>query len=411
MYDTANIVRHCEQRSSPDTVQGSPQRTANGHDGQSTTELATNETDEEDSSGGQTDEKEDDEDKAEVPAPSHGYGKGKGRRPAIRIESADEDSSREHDDTSYHEAGPTNDRLVMGLTNGNKKRTYSNVSNTSLLFGEDDAGQHTFPRPKVARTLSHSGGTGLLTYTVTDDVKVPENAIESDDENAAELTAGEQTTDVDDEDYSGLNQISDDEDDIEKIEQLEERFIISDELKQVFDADGMWPDIDSARRLSLDSYASEGIFPLPDPSDAIPWAGELGSSLFDQEDRASSPKPIPKRKLSEGSSKRVRFDDEVHMSDSSSSSSSDDFDSALYPDLFLDQDKLPASVHQLIELDNQSDDGYPSNASDQSFWDYVDMDSRNVTPDVSDASDESDPEAGSSGYESMLGIRSPCAIY
>jgi hypothetical protein len=411
MYDTSNIIRHSDQRSSPDTVQASPRQGADGNCGQSTTEEVTNEADDEDSSGGQADEPEDEDDNAEVLAPSQGYGKGKSRRPAIRIESAGGDTSHEDDETSSREAGPSN-HLVNHLMNGNKKRTYSNVSNTSLLFGEDDAGLHTFPRPKVARTLSHSGGTGLLAYTaaIDNDANVSEKAIESDDEKDFDIKVDEeQSIDVDDEDYSGLNQISDDEDDIERVEQQEENYIIFDEQHHTPHPNHSWEDFNDARRLSLDSYGSEGIFPLPDEDPCLPtnWTETGADSLLEPKDPSQSTTPIPKRKFSEGSSKRVRFDDEVHMSDSPTSSSSDEMDSALYPDLFLESSMLPPIVHQLMEMDNESDDGYPSNASDQSFWDYVDtglMASRHVTPHGSDASDESSSEAGSSGYESMLGL-------
>jgi len=399
MYDTSNVIRHSDQRAPPDTVQPSSQHGGDGNSGQSTTEEVTNEADDEDSSGGQADEQEEEEDNAEVLAPSHGYGKGKGRRPAIRIESAGDDASREDDETSSREAGRTTNHLVNQLVNGTKKRTYSNVSNTSLLFGDDDTG---FPRPKVARTLSHTGGTGLLAYTATNDND--EKAIESDDDKDLDTKiGGETTTDLDDEDYSGLNQISDDEDDIEKVEQQEESFIIFDEQTHTPHPDFFWTDAYDTRRLSLDSYGSESIFPLPPDDDPCRWEEPVADPFFEHEDAPASPKPNAKRKLSEGSSKRVRFDDEVHMSDSSSSSSSDEMDSALYPDLFLESDKLPPIVHQLMAMDNQSDDGFPSNASDQSFWDYVDMDSRHVSPNVSDMSDESSSEAGSSGYESMLG--------
>lgn len=399
MYESSNIARHSDQRASPDDAPPSSRHGGDGGSGPSTTDEVTNEADDEDSSGGQADE-QDEEDDAESLAPSHGYGKGKGRRPAIRIESAGDDTSPEDEETSSREAGPTSNLMGDQIGSGKKKRTYSNLSNTSLLFSEDNTG---FPRPKVARTLSHSGGTGLLAYTPANEHD--ENAIESDDE--IDLDAklgGEQTTDVtdvDDEDYSGLNQISDDEDDIEKVEQQEESFIINDELNHTPQPDMFWADYDDTRRLSLDSIGSDTIFPLPPDDEFSRWGGTYVGNFLEREELPPSPNPVSKRKLSEGSSKRVRFDDEVHMSDSSSSSSSDETDSAFYPDLFLESDKLPPIVQQLMDMDNQSDDGYPSNASDQSFWDYVDMESRNATPHASDMSDESSSEAGSSGYESM----------
>ena len=126
------------------------------------------------------------------------------------------------------------------------------------------------------------------------------------------------------------------------------------------------------------------------------------SQFFEPEALPSSPGPGTKRKYSDSSTKRVRFDDEVQMSDSSSTSSSE-LDSSLYPDLFLETDKLPMSLTQLMENEYDEDNGdyYDSPASEMSFWDYEDANSgpRPAQQAVLEMDDSS--EAGSSGYESM----------
>lgn len=422
VHDTPNGVRCSDQRTTcDDTPQGSTHRTGGRGSGQSTSEEASNEDDEEDSSASKEDEQEDEEDDPEVLAPSHGRGKGKGKRPAIRIEPADEDESQDvEDETASHETGPIiSKRPVNQFLNGNKKRTFSNVSNTSLLFGEDDTAPHTFPRPKVARTLSHSGGTGLLTYKSANDENTNgvDNAIESsdDEEDMANGASEEKTTDDDDdEDYSGVALISDSESDVEVMEQQEEHFIIQDE--QQGDTELFSQEFNDARRLSLDSYGSESIFDFDAPLDGSFYTPvnmqDVGfGQFFESEQRPATPEPISKRKFSDSSAKRVRFDDEVQVSDSSSSSSSE-LDSATFPDLFLEQDKLPPSLYQLLEADNDDDDGdFPSSASEHSYWDVGQDESRNLASQKTEEFDSDDfddsSEAGSSGYESMLNLQLP----
>lgn len=408
VFDTPNMVRSSDQRpSSDETPQGSSNHTGGRGSGQSSSEEATNEDDEGDGSAGQEDDQEDEEDDPEVLAPSHGHGKGKGKRPAIRVEPADGDEFLDIEDgTTSLEAGPkTSKHPVSHFLTNNKKRTFSNISSTSLLFGEDDAG---FPRPKIARTLSHTGGSGLLTYTTANSkgANGSDNAIESSDEEKDIVgeAEDEQGTNDEDEDYSGVNLISDDESDIDKIEQLEETFIIDDEHHHV---PGFFNNaFNDARRLSLDTQGSEDIFDFDAALGGTLYTPanlqDVGfGQFFEPEPRPASPEPMAKRKFSDSSTKRVRFDDEVQVSDSSSESSSE-LDSAIFPDLFLQQDKLPASLYQLMEEDNDTDNGdYSESASEHSFWDFGQEDNRNSAHgNAADSDDSSDP--GSSGYESTL---------
>lgn len=410
VYDTPNEAHNSDQRqsSSTDTAPRSANHNGGQGRGQSTSDEAVNEDDEEDSSANQDDDQEDEEDDPDVLAPSHGLGKGKGKRPAIRIEPAGGDSSpqdeQEEDETASRATGltlsthPVNQLLTHPTVD--KKRTFSNVSNTSVLFGEHDVEERSFPRTKVPRKLSNNRGRPLLAYKKDangQNMTGYENAIESDDE--------DKPIDVDDEDYSGVNLISDDDDsDMENVEQQEEHFIVSDEQQR---ANSLFNEFFDARRLSLDSHASDNIFDVTAPLDESFLAAlnvpDIGfGQFFEPQALPTSPDTNAKRKYSDSSTKRVRFDDEIQVSSSSSSSSSD-LDSTLFPDLFLDQDKLPPSIYQMIENDHDDTDNedFASPGSDRSYWDLGQDESRNIKPHRTAEFDESS-DPGSSGYESML---------
>ncbi|KAF1959882.1 hypothetical protein CC80DRAFT_312311 [Byssothecium circinans] len=390
-HHTHSNPRNGDQRAS-NPAANTTQNADDADDGLASEE-ASNEDDDEDSSGTRGDDQEDEEEEEpEAIAPSHGRGKGKGKRPAIRVEPVDDvDSEDEENDVVTYETGlKPSKHPVNQLLMANKKRTFSNVSNTSVLFGDDEA-ESAFPRRKIARKLSNSSFKPLLKYkeNANPDMIGTANAIESDDE-----------------DYSGVNLVPDDMDDFEE---EEESYIIQEELGQTAPFNSFDMQYNDARRLSLDSHASDSIFDMTAP---LTQAYLEGMNLpdhgfgpfFEPEALPSSPVPLAKRKFSDSSTKRVRFDDEVQMSDSSSTSSSE-LNSSLYPDLFLSQDKLPASLTQLMENDYDEDNGdyYDSPASEISFWDYRDpipgpQSAQEAVPEVDETS-----EAGSSGYETDLG--------
>ncbi len=385
--DTNVGFRYSDQRStSQDTAQGSSHHTEGRGSEQSATEEAANEDDEDDSSGSQDDEQEEDDD-PEVPAPSHGPGKGKGngKRPAIRVEpSCHDESHADEDEIASHGTGPMSFKHpVNQLLMKNKKRTFSNLSSTSILFGDDSTDQESFPRRKSARRLSSLNSIPLLTY------KEGENDIhETNHENAIES---------DDEDYSGVNLIPDDDDsDLELMEQQEESYILHEEQQ----ATTLLNEYRDARRLSLDSSASENIFSVNTPlghtfMSSLPDFGF--GQFFEPEALPASPDPAVKRKYSDSSTKRVRFDDEVQVSDSSSSESSE-LDSNVFPDLFLDQDKLPPVLHHLLEMDDDGNGDITSPMSDGSFWDFGQDEPRNAPVDQSDDADD-DSSDDSSGFD------------
>lgn len=385
MHDTNPPPRYHGQRpASEDTAPGSIHHAEGRGDGEASTEETANEDDEEDSSTIQDGEQEEEDDEADALAPSHGLGKGKGngKRPAIRVEPVVNDAKLEADDEiAYHGTGHTaNQHLVSELLTTSKKRTYSNLSSTSVLF--DDSADQEFPRRKKAQKLSNGFSKPLLTYE-EDDLEAHENALESDDE-----------------DYSGVNLIPEDESDLENLEQLEETFI----LQEAQQATTLLNEYRDARRLSLESCISDNIFDVTAPLDEAFMSGlpDFGFAQFFEPDALpASPDPAAKRKYSDSSTKRVRFDDEVQISDSSSSESSE-LDSSVFPDLFLEQDQLPPILNHLLEIDNDDDDGdFASPQSDASFWDFGLDEPRVTQAGDSDDTDE-DSSVGSSGYDCTI---------
>ncbi|KAF3042463.1 hypothetical protein E8E12_009829 [Didymella heteroderae] len=374
--DAAAQSRYSTQRkSSSDATPQSLHTTEGRGDGQGTIEEAEDEDEEDDSATLQDDDETDDD----IPLAAYrgrGKGKGKGKGPAIRIEPVDDDETdKENDETSSNGTGlipskhPVNQLLMQ-----NKKRTFSNLSSTSVLFGDETTDQEVFPRRKMARKLSNVSRKPILTYQSDTN----EHAIDSDDE-----------------DYSGVNLIPDD-DDLD-IEQQEESFIAQEQEQQ---ATLLLNQFRDARRLSLESSASDDIFTAPLSESFMTSLGDYGFAQFFEPDAVpTSPDPAAKRKYSDSSTKRVRFDDEVQVSEDSESESSE-LDSSMFPDLFLEQDKLPPIVTQLMEAENDDDgDDVGSPMSDASYWDFNHDEGRIMQADDSD--DES--SAGSSGYETDEG--------
>ncbi|KAF2473305.1 uncharacterized protein BDR25DRAFT_218081 [Lindgomyces ingoldianus] len=401
VYESPAGIRNSDQRSpSPeDARQKSTNHTGGRGSGQSTSEETTNEDDDEDSSANQEDDQEDDDD-PEVLAPSHGIGLGKGKRPAIRIDHAGRDESPEGaEETASRVAGhKASKHLVNQVLMHNKKRTLSSVSNTSVLFGEDDdltAEQHAFPRSKIPRKLNNCSDTkDFVMYKKNTDptgTNGLDNAIESSDDEGQQ----EQTINVDDEDYSGVNLISD-ESDMENLEEQEETFIINEEKQHATDLFG------GPRRADFDSFGGGDFLECAAVFQTHEYPDIGFGQFFNTEPLPTSSIPGPARKYSDSSTKRVRFEDEVDESDSSSSSS--ELDSSLWPDLFMEQNKLPPSLYKLIENDHESDMGeFPSSGSDHSYWDVGQDEGRSLPLHDPKEFDDDSSEPGSSGYETDMG--------
>ena len=123
---------------------------------------------------------------------------------------------------------------------------------------------------------------------------------------------------------------------------------------------------------------------------------ELYSPSHLEIDKVSSEARTPQKR-------RVRFVDEVPQSSSSSSTSTtSEIGTELFPDLFLQQDRLDPSFRQLIENDNE--DGERSMTDGKgSYWDLDRNGDGERLPEVYELGDESSSSEGSSsGYECAL---------
>lgn len=203
--------------------------------------------------------------------------------------------------------------------------------------------------------------------------------------------ASKTTDQSSDDDYAGVDLISDSEEDEPDVEVAEEQAIIESAEDDDEDDD----DSVSTPRPSVDDDVStwDG-FSVDASQDVLgegtlffdDHVGSIDAPDFDPEAalwasnilEPGSPEP-----------RRVRF----NLSDSSSTAS--DNDDHLYPDLFMDQDSLAPSFRQRIE--NDDDEQNPS-SEDGSYWDFEGGD-RNPALDDDEASNSGE-STGSSGYES-----------
>ncbi|KAF2814436.1 uncharacterized protein BDZ99DRAFT_237474 [Mytilinidion resinicola] len=369
------------------------QKTNGGHDGAQSSEDQENDGEEADSSADQ--DVDEDEEDPDVMAPSYSMGKGKGKRPAIRVEPVVDEEDDEEEVPLWGTGPPGGKSLFIPVLAREKKRTFSNVSINSVLFDSEET--NGFPRRKIPKRLSNSSTRGLLTYkepvieaeSDSDVVTAFENAIDSGDE---EAQAGAEEPGFDDEDYSGVLEVSDDSDVEEELERQDEQWLIA-EAEQMPGAYSL------DRRFSVDSDA----FNLLESNLLAEDIPDV--DFHDFFSRPDTPDAPAGRKYSSSSTKRVRFDDDVHFSDSSSSDDSD-AEESMFPDLFMPQDKLDPDFRMMIENDEDEAGSLASDGSEASYWSLGDGQGfavRNSAPHHANMDDDSDTETGSSGYDSDSG--------
>lgn len=193
-----------------------------------------------------------------------------------------------------------------------------------------------------------------------------------------------------DDDYAGVDLISDSEEDEPDVEVAEEQAIIESAEDDEDDDESV-----STPRPSIEDDQSNWDGFSVDASQDV-----LGDDLhfFDDHmarmhapDHDTEATVWASKNIASGSPepRRVRF----NLSDSSSTAS--DNDDLLYPDLFMDQESLAPSFRKRIE--NDDDEQNPS-SEDGSYWDF-DGGEKPLTHEDDEASDSGD-STGSSGYES-----------
>lgn len=194
----------------------------------------------------------------------------------------------------------------------------------------------------------------------------------------------------DDSDYSGVDLISDSEEDEPDVEVAEEQAIIESEEEDEDDDATPQPegDDDKSSWGGFDMFDDNpGIFfdeqmvrpTVPDIfTGATGWIAEAASDDESQPETA----------------RRVRFD----LSDSDTGVS--DAEDNIFPDIFLDQGSLDPGFRRTIENDRDNDNDDPP-SDDGSYWDFRGDEAETVEEDLdADCDDKSESSYGSSGYES-----------
>ncbi|KAI9783526.1 MAG: hypothetical protein M1839_003696 [Geoglossum umbratile] len=276
------------------------------------------------------------------------------------------------------------------------------------VLQEDDGGDMKidglgtdYPRKKSVRRLSSN--KGFLSYEDARVGKDLEENARTPNKNAEAIGSS------DDESYKGVDLISDSEEDEPCVEESEARVIIDSEEET---------DCLSRTGLSINRSGTALSGRLSDWGDFDVEDGLLLDDvpLFNQQythvdhylghdvsvcNGAHNPANILDRP---SSVRHVRFEDDSHTTDNTSSNTSDE-DEDIFPDLFLEQDRIDPVFLRMIENDQDADDNFGFGGSeDGSYWDFRGSDDLDHGVDGGDNSSDTESSVGnSSGYESDEG--------
>ncbi|THV82902.1 hypothetical protein D6C91_10449 [Aureobasidium pullulans] len=206
----------------------------------------------------------------------------------------------------------------------------------------------------------------------------------------------EESIDSDD-DYDGVDMISNSDDEEKSMRKAEEKLMADD------DEDDEESNAALARRLSLSSQNSnqaelaylefndEYILPDDPFSQSFLDADQIMSApdFF----REGSPLTRTESEQTVPNQRRVRFEERAEMSDETDS----DADSDFFPDLFIQQDHLDPRFRRLIEKDDDHELYQDDSSNAGSEWDFEADEMRMLL--MEDEEEDSDSSAGSSGYE------------
>lgn len=325
--------------------------------------------------------------------------------------------------TANRQAGQSFDiGALTAASNGKRKRTMSEMTaNTVLSTTELDTDGNTYPRKRVDRRLSNNPD-GLLKY---EGLSSTVNDNDDDDFAMTDYEQAIQSSDEEDE-VTLLDQLDDSQD--TDVEQLEEMMIIQEESARL--AAGKPDDASSVGGRTNDPLDSDDELPFDLGSF---WSSEYGdtyeyadtflncTAAIDDDDDIDLFTPRPnKRTQSDVSARRVRFDDEVQIAQSSRESSAET-DLNVFPDLmdgdtFAAQDNLPTLLRDGIENDIDFELGNASASdTDGSCWDFGEEEAsanlfawHDVDESESDGDDASDADVG--GYDCMMTRFRICAV-
>ena len=206
----------------------------------------------------------------------------------------------------------------------------------------------------------------------------------------------------DDDDYNGIDLISDSDEAEPDMEKFEERVIIDSEDDEKSSvgfpiiptgplsiSGDEWQGFGFDGRLFLSDvpYFEEQI----GRTDPDILANEVALYNTTSTNYRPSSSPLPSR--------RVRFVDDTKDPSSSTSSGTSDFDQDIFPDLFVQQDSLDPTFRKLIEND-QDADTQSLIGSEGSYWDLGDSQGQSWEDHGFDNDHSSTGTGSSSGYES-----------
>lgn len=209
--------------------------------------------------------------------------------------------------------------------------------------------------------------------------------------------------DTSDDDYSGVDLVSDSEDDEADVRAAEEAAIIESEFEDDDNESAATPrpvhDADVEADEDDDDHSSWGGFDLESEGHAHSVAGTPGPTQFFA-DAVADDQLAESAEVAVAENETTPNVRRVHFEYSESSSEDSDIADDVFPDIFLEQDRLDPRFRREIEndrsrdnLDNVSDDG--------SFWDFA-GDNNGVSlnhPTVNESEPESIDESSSTEYD------------
>ncbi|KAG9749877.1 hypothetical protein KCU73_g6719, partial [Aureobasidium melanogenum] len=207
----------------------------------------------------------------------------------------------------------------------------------------------------------------------------------------------EESIDSDD-DYDGVDMISNSDDEEKSMRKAEEKLMAQDE------DDDDESNAALARRLSLSSQNSNQAdlaylefnddYLLGDDPFSQPWLDADEIMAAPDFFREGSPLTRTESEQTVPPQRRVRFEERADMSDETDSDNDSDF----FPDLFIQQDHLDPRFRRLIEKDDDHELYQDDSSNAGSEWDFEADEMRMLLMEEED--EDSDSSAGSSGYES-----------
>jgi hypothetical protein len=284
---------------------------------------------------------------------------------------------------------PTNNHSEAASQGSPKKATKSCLKTQASIDGPDEEADGDKSGPKedadtdAPAKATHLNVSGALQRKMSElqasGWRPPEESFDSDD------------------DYDGVDMISNSDDEEKSMRKAEEKLMAQDEDEDDEHNAAL------ARRLSLSSQNSNQAelaylefnddYLLRDDPFSQPWLDADEIVAAPEFFREASPLMRTESEQTVPLQRRVRFEERADMSDETDSDNDSDF----FPDLFIQQDHLDPRFRRLIEKDDDHELYQDDSSNAGSEWDFEADEMRMLL--MEDEEEESDSSAGSSGYE------------